>query len=85
MPDNVRKGVDAILPNGRSYVAYGSTECSLNSVDLLKKKIGTVGELLPNTQVRIVDKDGQFLGVGERGELVVKKLFPFLVSEIVSK
>lgn len=86
MSDSVREAVNAILPNGRSHAVYATTECGLIATDWLTSwKRGAVGSVLPNTQVRVVDEEGRPLGVGEEGELLVKKPFLFLVSTVKSK
>jgi TBC1 domain family member 8/9 len=59
-------------------ICYGMTEtspvsCMTTTTDPLKKRIDTVGRLLPHVSVKIVDpNDGsRVLGIGEKGELVV--------------
>lgn len=53
---------------------YGLTECSpVISVNIPGKvKQGTVGPVVPETEVRVVDEDGQELAQGEKGELWVR-------------
>ncbi|XP_065079371.1 luciferin 4-monooxygenase-like [Ochlerotatus camptorhynchus] len=75
--DGVRDAVDAILPNGKSYTIYASTECGLIATDMIKRKLGATGTVSPNIQIRIVDDEGNSLGIGEHGELLVKRLIPF--------
>ncbi|KXJ80039.1 hypothetical protein RP20_CCG027098 [Aedes albopictus] len=78
--DSVRDSMDAILPNGKSYTFYASTECGPIAMDMMQRKRGAVGTVCPNMQVRIVDDDGKLLGTGEVGELLVKRVVPFVVS-----
>uniref|UniRef100_A0A8D8BQ18 4-coumarate--CoA ligase 1 n=1 Tax=Culex pipiens TaxID=7175 RepID=A0A8D8BQ18_CULPI len=75
--DAIRDSVDAILPNGKSYTIYASTESGLIAADMAKRKRGAIGTLFPNVQVRIVDDDGQFLPVGQPGELWIKRYVAF--------
>lgn len=53
---------------------YGLTECSpIVSVNIPGKvKLGTVGPLVPETEIRIVDDDGCEVPAGEKGELWVR-------------
>lgn len=78
--DAIRDSVDAILPNGKSYTIYASTESGLIAADMAKRKRGAIGTLFPNVQVRIVDDDGQFLPVGQPGELWIKRYVAFPVN-----
>ncbi|EAT46127.1 AAEL002680-PA [Aedes aegypti] len=75
--DSVRDAIDAILPKGKSYTIYASTECGLIATDLFQRKRGAVGTVSPNMQIRVVDDDGNALGVGESGELLLKRSIPF--------
>ncbi|MEX0883771.1 MAG: AMP-binding protein, partial [Cyclobacteriaceae bacterium] len=54
---------------------YGLTETSpvvsCNPIDGTER-LGTIGVPLPNTEVKIVDEEGNALATGERGELCVK-------------
>lgn len=80
--DSVRDAIDAILPKGKSYTIYASTECGLIATDLFQRKRGAVGTVSPNMQIRVVDDDGNALGVGESGELLLKRSIPFGVSHL---
>uniref|UniRef100_A0A182P4M6 AMP-dependent synthetase/ligase domain-containing protein n=1 Tax=Anopheles epiroticus TaxID=199890 RepID=A0A182P4M6_9DIPT len=79
VPEELRDRIDALLaPNGgRSMNAYGSSENGGIAFDLFKRKPGSVGPLMPNVMVRIVDENGKRLGVGEQGELLTKLNFEF--------
>lgn len=56
------------------YEGYGLTECSpVVSVNLPGQvKLGTVGFAVPETELKVVDEQGQDLALGEKGELWVK-------------
>lgn len=63
------------FPQTRIFSMYGLTECKrvsyLPPVDL-DRKPESVGIPIPNTEVLIMGEDGQSLGPGETGELVVR-------------
>ena len=56
------------------YEGYGLTECSpAITVNLPGEvKIGTVGRLMPETELRVVNEAGEDVPVGERGEAWVR-------------
>jgi len=65
----------ALMPDIRIYVMYGQTECKRATYlppERLLDKIGSVGIAIPNTEVFLVDPDGQRLPLGAEGELVVR-------------
>ncbi|XP_052897661.1 uncharacterized protein LOC128304508 [Anopheles moucheti] len=74
IPEQLRDRIDELLTptGGRSVNVFGSSEVGIVAVDLIKRKPGTVGPLMPNVQVRIIDEDGNRLSVGEQGELLMK-------------
>ena len=57
------------------------TECSVSMClpGLSYKNDASAGFLAGNAVVKIVDDEGNKLGPGERGEILVKSHFPFLV------
>ena len=63
------------LTGAKLREAYGLTEMSpavtANPFDG-KFKVGTIGMPFPNTDVKICDKEGNTLGIGEVGEIVVR-------------
>uniref|UniRef100_A0A182NT79 AMP-dependent synthetase/ligase domain-containing protein n=1 Tax=Anopheles dirus TaxID=7168 RepID=A0A182NT79_9DIPT len=79
VPERLRDRMDALLaPTGGRFVnAIGPTETGMIAIDLVKRKPNAIGPLMPNIMVRIVDEDGNRMGVGEPGELLVKAVEAF--------
>ena len=79
VPEELRDRIDALLAptGGRSVNAYGSSENGSCAMDIIRRKPGAIGPLMPNAMVRIVDEDGNRLGVGEQGELLTKAIVDF--------
>ena len=64
-----------LLPHVRLYSMYGLTECKRVSylpVDQIDIRPNSVGIAMPNTEVYIVDDQGNRVPRGETGELVVR-------------
>lgn len=64
-----------LFPNARIYSMYGLTECKRVSwlpPEDLDRKPGSVGVPIPGTEFWTVDAEGNRLGPGESGELVVR-------------
>ncbi|XP_065084988.1 probable 4-coumarate--CoA ligase 3 [Ochlerotatus camptorhynchus] len=76
--DLLRDKIEALLPNGRTINVYGLSECGLVVHDLMGRKAGASGQLAPQIQARIINAAGQTVGVGQLGELQLKKSDPFL-------
>ncbi|MET3695694.1 long-chain acyl-CoA synthetase [Bacillus oleivorans] len=76
MPYELVKKLKALYLNVKVQNLYGQTENSPAATTLKDHyaldKIGSVGEPLPQTQVRVVDEDGNDVPPGEVGEIVVK-------------
>ena len=58
-------------------IAYGMTETSpvsfqTSADDTLERKVSTVGQIQPHVEVRVVDRDGTTVPVGEQGELLTR-------------
>ncbi|CAD7089736.1 unnamed protein product [Hermetia illucens] len=71
--------MEEYLPNGRISVVYGSTEIGgAVSTNMNPFKSGSVGKLVDNVQVKIVDDKGTALGPNENGEICVKTVYKFL-------
>lgn len=66
-----------------SFVSgYSMTEASVSLCPPGKvyKNEASVGNLMFNVLVKIVDSDGNKLGIGGQGEILTKSLLPFMVS-----
>ncbi|XP_052864014.1 uncharacterized protein LOC128270646 [Anopheles cruzii] len=77
--DGLRDRFDRYLPNGRTYNSVGSSETGWVAGDVISpRKRGAIGTPAANAELRIVDESGRALGVGERGEVLVKSFEPFV-------
>ena len=64
-----------VFPSARVYSMYGLTECKRCTYlppEDLDRKPGSVGIAIPNTELWIVDEDGNKVGPGIVGQLVVR-------------
>jgi acyl-coenzyme A synthetase/AMP-(fatty) acid ligase len=65
-----------LVPNSQFFVMYGQTEATARISCLppenLETNLGSVGVLLDNLTLRIVDEDGRELPRGQTGEIWVK-------------
>jgi fatty-acyl-CoA synthase len=77
-PVEVMKQVQAQMHMSEVAIAYGMTETSPVSTQTrigapLAKQVGTVGQVHPHVQIKIVDpQTGQVVPIGERGELCTR-------------
>jgi acyl-CoA synthetase (AMP-forming)/AMP-acid ligase II len=72
--EHIRR-LQRLLPHVSLYSMYGLTECKRVSYlppDQLGRRPDSVGQAMPNTEVYLVDDQGQRLAPGEVGELVVR-------------
>lgn len=80
--ENLRKEFHAVFPRHPLVISYGMSESLItiaatepgDSIDGL-----TVGRIAPNIQVKVLDHDGNLLEHGQKGEILVKPEFPFMV------
>jgi amino acid adenylation domain-containing protein len=64
-----------VFPETRIFLMFGLTECKRTSIldpADYRRKPGSVGRPLPDTECRILGEDGRLLPPGEVGELVVR-------------
>lgn len=76
MPYELVRQIKTLYPDIKVQNLYGQTENSPGATTLKDNyalgKIGSVGEILPRTEVKVVDSEGNAVPVGEVGEIVVK-------------
>ncbi len=75
MPPTHIERLRAALPQAAFYSMYGLTECTRAAYldpTKLTVKPASVGRAIPNSEIFVVDEDGQRLPPGEVGELVVR-------------
>ncbi|MCT1998356.1 long-chain-fatty-acid--CoA ligase [Brachybacterium muris] len=74
LPDDVVELWESVS-GGRLVEGYGLTECApiaMGNPFSETRKTGTIGIPFPSTLRRVVDEDGNDVGPGEAGELIVK-------------
>jgi acyl-CoA synthetase (AMP-forming)/AMP-acid ligase II len=76
LPPQSIQTVREIVPQAHFFVMYGQTEATARisclSPNCLPERMGSVGSLLDNLVVRIVDEEGQEVSNGQTGEIWVK-------------
>ncbi|WP_043157389.1 AMP-binding protein [Aeromonas diversa] len=73
-PEHLMRKVQTLLHMTEVTIAYGQTECSpinhMTAIDApLEKRVTTVGRVLPHTEIKLVDLEGNTVPVGQRGEI----------------
>ena len=76
-PIEVMKAVNSKMNMREVEIAYGMTETSPVSFQTradapLQKRVTTVGQVLPHTEVKIIDQLGKVVPIGETGELCTR-------------
>ena len=76
-PVEVMKQVNSKMNMREVEIAYGMTETSPVSFQTrtdapLDKRVSTVGQILPHTEVKIIDQEGRVVPIGETGELCTR-------------
>ncbi|MBI4847308.1 MAG: AMP-binding protein [Nitrospirae bacterium] len=75
LPEAHIKKLQEIFTNTKIFLMYGLTECKRVSYlppEQINVRPASVGKAMPDTEAYIVDEDGNKLGAGVAGELVVK-------------
>lgn len=81
--ESLRRKFSEVFPDKYWRIIYGSTETdeiSWTAPGEYKDKFSVGSNFFPNMTFKIVDENGQKLGPNERGELCIKQLFDFPVS-----
>lgn len=75
-----------IFPNANYHNAYGATETSspttLMPITYPMSKVTSIGLAVENAQLKVIDDNGNELGVNEPGELIIKG--PMVIGEYLS-
>ncbi len=76
LPLEIIEKIQAAISGGIVIEAYGMTECTMmatsNPPSRTDFKAGTVGLPVFDTKIKIIDPEGNELGVGEEGEICIK-------------
>lgn len=76
MPYELVRKLKTLYPNVKLQNLYGQTENSPGATTLKDyyalEKVGSVGEILPRTEVQVVDEFGDPVPTGDVGEIIVK-------------
>lgn len=80
IPQDVPVQINKYLRNGNVHIAYGLSEIGgVASADFpVPHGQDTAGQLISGMQVKIVDDNGNRLGVGQNGEVCLKGSYKFL-------
>lgn len=75
MADSTKKALRQALPaHTKIYIMYGATEASARLSYLppehFGNKMGSIGKPIPGVRLRVMDKKGNELPAGERGEII---------------
>lgn len=66
------------LPNARILPSYGMTEmCGIISVNLSHQKIGSVGQICKNIEIKLIDDNGEQCGPRQSGEIFCRSKYSF--------
>lgn len=76
LPHDIRRRLKSYLNSECILLfGYGCTETGMITVAFEEKKLDSAGIVSFNNEVKIIDKNGNHLGVGEDGEICVKTSF----------
>lgn len=78
VPYNTILKLNKLLPNGKFCHSYGMTEMiGVIAMNMNHTKNDCVGQLLSGYEAKVINEQGQRLGIGEAGELCLKQPFMF--------
>lgn len=77
MADSTKKALRQALPSHtKIYIMYGATEASARlsylPPEYFENKMGSIGKPIPGVTLRVMDKKGNELPAGEKGEIVAR-------------
>uniref|UniRef100_T1GZZ7 AMP-dependent synthetase/ligase domain-containing protein n=1 Tax=Megaselia scalaris TaxID=36166 RepID=T1GZZ7_MEGSC len=73
LPPEIRQRFkQQLVPNCLLLFGYGMTEKGLIAAAFIEEKVDSTGVVGFNTEIKIVDEEGNNLGVGEDGEIMVR-------------
>lgn len=79
MSEHAIRAIESKLPNGRVMLLYGMTEvCGIitrGAIDEDAPTTSSVGRICINTQAKILMEDGSLGGIGDVGEILIKRRF----------
>jgi len=81
--ENLRKEFRDVFPRHPLIISYGMSESciTISATSILDRIDGlTVGSISHNIHVKVIDKQGLPLDIGETGEILAKPEFKFMVS-----
>ena len=74
LPNSFIKELKQVLSTSEIYIMYGQTEATarLSYLDpsMIEEKLGSIGKGIPGTKLRVLDKKGNEINIGDIGEVV---------------
>jgi len=74
LPDSFIKELKQVLSEVEIYIMYGQTEATARlsylPPNMIEEKLGSIGKGIPGTELKVLDKEGSEINVGDIGEVV---------------
>ena len=74
LPDSFIKELKQVLSEVGIYIMYGQTEATARlsylPPNMIEEKLGSIGKGIPGTKLKVLDKAGNEVNIGEIGEVV---------------